>query len=130
MAISYPLLRSVIPFPEPERLLAFESFHKGQTGGLSWMDLEELRTASVQNVAGYSSRTWGLQTEQHGHVEVVLSLQVTGEFFDTLGVRPEVGQALTRDHEHQGNQNYVWLSHSAWVKLLGGSAADFARNRF
>lgn len=88
------------------------------------MDLEELRTASVQNVAGYSTRTWGLQTEQHGHVEVVLSLQVTGEFFDTLGVRPEVGQALTRDHEQQGNQNYVWLSHSAWVKLLGGDAAE------
>ncbi len=119
IAISYPLLRSAIPFPEPQRLFALESLKKGQAGGLSWMALEDLRTSSVQHVAGYLRRTWGFQIEEHGHVEVVLSLQITGEFFDALGVRPEFGQPLTRDHEQPGNQNWVWLSRAAWSKLLG-----------
>ena len=121
LSISYPLLRSTLPFPDPQRLFALESFKKGQAGGLSWMAMEDLRTGSVQQLAGYLRRTWGLQVEEHGHVEVVLSLQVTGEFFDALGVRPEIGRPMTRDHEQIGNQSWVWLSHGAWNRLLGGA---------
>ena len=57
-------------------------------------------------------------------MNVVLSLQITGNFFDVLGVRPELGQALTGDHEQRGNQNWVWLSHGGWVKLLGSAPVE------
>lgn len=122
-AIALPLRH--LPFPQPDQLLAIETLKKGQAGGLTWADLEDLRTGSVQRIAGFSSRTWGLQTEAHGHIEVVLSQQVTGEFFAALGVMPYLGEPLTGRREQSGNQQWVWFTHASWRRLLGG-ARDLA----
>ena len=84
LAIAYPLLIAPLPYPEPDRLLAIESVKKGQRAGVGWQTLEDLRTPSVEAIAAFLPRTWGFQTDPKGHVEVVLSQQVTGEFFDTL----------------------------------------------
>jgi putative ABC transport system permease protein len=120
-SIAHPLLRDELPFPDPASLAAIESSSAGQRGGLSWMTTEDLRAVpAIESIAAFSSRTWGLQTEPGGHVEVVLSRQVTGEFFRTLGVEPQFGQPLTRAHEQTGDQNHVWFSHRAWQRILGG----------
>jgi hypothetical protein len=71
------------------------------------MDLEDLRGHSVDSIAGFQPRTWGLQTENHGHVEVVLSQQVTGEFFKVLGGQYGSWRNLAPEHEHAGNQAWV-----------------------
>ncbi len=123
LAIAYPLLRGSLPFPGAERLVAIQSLKpNGEHSGLSWMDIEDLRGGSIQSIAAFFPRTWGLQTENHGHVQVVLSEQVTGEFFKVLGADPALGQPLTPDHEHTGNQAWVWFSYDAWTRLLGGAA--------
>jgi predicted permease len=122
-AIAHPLLDNALPFPKAERLVALESVRQsGERGGLSWMDLEDLRGGSVELIAGFLPRTWGLQTEDHGHVEVVLSQQVTSEFFRILGVKVALGEPLAPEHARAGNQAWVWFSHSAWLRLLGGEA--------
>ena len=119
LAVALPLRH--LPFPQPDHLVAIETMKKGQAGGLSWADLEDLRTGSTQHIAGFSSRTWGLQTEAHGHIEVVLSQQVTGEFFAALGVTPYLGEPLTVRHQQSGNQQWVWFTHASWRRLLGGA---------
>ncbi len=123
LAVAIPILSGALPFPEPNRLLSLESSKLGQSGGLTWMDLEDVRNEAIQSAAVFSPRTWGVQTQPHGHVEVVLSLQVSGEFFDVLGVKPALGQPLTTTHDQSGNQNWVWLSHSSWQRLLVGTQA-------
>ena len=120
MAVAYPLIERALPFPQPERLVAIESIKPtGEHGGMTWKDLEDLRGGSVESVAGFLPRTWGLQTEDHGHVEVVLSQQVTGEFFQVLGAGVALGQPMVREHERVGNQSWVWFSHAAWRRWLG-----------
>ncbi len=86
------------------------------------MDLEDLRGGSVEAIAGFLPRTWGMQMEGHGHVEVVLSQQVTGEFFKVLGTEMALGEPLRVEHEHAGKQAWVWFSHAAWLRFLGGDA--------
>lgn len=122
VAIARPLLPSALPFPGATRLLAIESWKQGQTGGVTWNDIEDLRTESVEFAAVWLPRTWGLQTIVHGPVEVVLSQQVTGEFFRTLGVEPSMGVPMSGRHEQPGEQNWVWFSHESWQRLLGGVA--------
>jgi predicted permease len=123
ISVAYPLLKGTLPFPQAERLAAVETLRQsGEQGGLSWMDLEDLRGGSVESIAGFLPRTWGLQTESHGHVEVVLSQQVTGDFFKVLGVNVALGELLAQQHEHLGNQAWVWFSHAAWLRFLGGQA--------
>ena len=121
LAVAFPILSGSLPFPEPNRLLSLETTKSGQSSGLTWMDLEDVRIDAIQSAAVFSPRTWGVQTQPQGHVEVVLSLQVTGEFFDVLGVNPAFGQPLTTAHDQSGNQNWVWLSHNSWQRMLGGT---------
>jgi putative ABC transport system permease protein len=127
MAVALPLLRRALPFPAPEQLVAIQTLRQsGERAGLSWMDVEDLRSGSVESIAGFLPRTWGLQTEDHGHVEVVLSQQVTGDFFKALGVEVALGQPLIREHERTGNQDWIWFSRAAWQLYLGGQT-DFAK---
>ena len=121
LAVAFPILSGALPFPEPHRLLSLETSKQGQSNGLTWMNLEDVRNEAIQSAAVFSPRTWGVQTQPQGHVEVVLSLQVTGEFFDVIGVNPALGQPLTTAHDQIGNQNWVWLSHNSWQHLLGGT---------
>jgi hypothetical protein len=123
LAIAGPLLQGIAPYPQPERLVALQASKGGHRAGLAWGDLDDLRSGSVTAVAGYLPRTWGLQAEPHGHLDVVLSLQVTGEFFQVLGAQPWLGRPLTREQEQIGNQNWVWLSYESWVRYFGGGSS-------
>jgi predicted permease len=121
LSIAGPLLRGGMPYPHPETIVALASTKSGQAAGLAWGDLDDLRGGPLSAVAGYLPRTWGLQAEPHGRLDVVLSMQVTGEFFDVLGVQPWIGSPLTRDHEQAGNQNWVWLSYASWLRYFGAN---------
>lgn len=119
-AISSPLLRGATPYVKSHQLIAVSSWKAGQSNGLAWGDIDDFRSVSVTTIAGFLPRTWALQTEPHGHVEVALSLQVTGQFFRVLGVQPWIGTPLSREYEQIGNQNWAWLSYESWVRYFGG----------
>jgi predicted permease len=108
LAISYPLLRDALPYPNPERLVTITA----DRGGLSWKDMEDLRGGSVESMAAFFPRTWAMQTENHGHIEVVNSHQITGEFFKVLGLD------LTLDDT--GKKAWIWFTHDACQRFLGG----------
>jgi hypothetical protein len=123
LAIANPLLRGSTPYAKSGQLIALSSWKAGQRSGLAWGDIDDLRNTSVSAIAGYLPRTWAFQTEAHGHVDVVLSLQVTGQFFDVLGVEPWIGRPLGREYEQIGSQNWVWLSYESWLRYFGGGSA-------
>lgn len=67
IAIAYPLLDGTLPFPNPDRLVAIETLKQnGDRGGLSWMDVEDLRGDSVEFIAGFLPRTWGFKRKSTG----------------------------------------------------------------
>jgi predicted permease len=113
ISLAWPLLWESLPFPDASRIAAICSAKKGVAGGVSWGDANDLRerVPSIERVAVYSARTWGVQTEQHGHVEVLLSAMVTGEFFEVLGLRPSLA----------ATENEVWLTDAAATRLFGRS---------
>jgi putative ABC transport system permease protein len=46
--------------------------------------------------------------------------QVSGEYFETLGVKPERGRYLTADDDKNGGPFVVVLSHALWQRQFGG----------
>jgi putative ABC transport system permease protein len=46
--------------------------------------------------------------------------QVTGGYFETLGVKPQFGRAITADDDKNGAPFVVVLSHTLWRKQFGG----------
>ena len=49
----------------------------------------------------------------------VTSSRVTGEFFQTLGVPPELGRAITPDDDRPGSGNVLLISHALWQSQFG-----------
>lgn len=128
-SLAWPLLWEPLPFANAERLTAVRSTVKGVAGGLSWGDADDLRkrAPSVKKIAIYSARTWGVQTERQGHVEVLLSAMTTGEFFEVLGVSPALGGPMTRAHDAAGAQSEAWLANAAAARLFGRPEASLNR---
>jgi len=106
--INAVLLRP-LPYSDPERLISFRS-------NQSAPDL-----ADVESQSKTFSRLGGMVMQPlayTGSSEPVQFQvgQVTGGFFETLGVRPERGRFITSDDDRNGAPFVVVLSHDLWVK--------------
>src|SRR5215475_13480493 len=47
---------------------------------------------------------------------------VSGDFFETLGVSPQLGRAFSIEDEQPDKNHVVVISHNFWQKRFGGSA--------
>jgi putative ABC transport system permease protein len=106
--INAVLLRP-LPYDDPSRLISFRS-------NQSAPDLEDVESQSktfsrlggmVMQPLAYTGGTEPVQFEIG---------QVTGGFFETLGVRPERGRFITNEDDKNGAAFVVVLSHNLWVK--------------
>ena len=106
--INAVLLRP-LPYDDPSRLISFRSNQSGP-------DL-----ADVEAQSKTFSRLGGMVVQPLAYtagaepVEFQIG-QVTGGFFETLGVKPERGRFITSDDDRNGGPHVVVLSHELWVK--------------
>src|ERR1044071_4267534 len=106
--INAVLLRP-LPYDDPSRLISFRS-------NQSAPDL-----ADVESQSKTFSRLGGMVMQPlaytGGNEPVQFQIgQVTGGFFETLGVRPERGRFITSDDDRNGAPFVVVLSHNLWAK--------------
>ncbi|HJY27376.1 MAG TPA: ABC transporter permease [Pyrinomonadaceae bacterium] len=106
--INSVLLRP-LPYNDPERLISFRS-------NQSAPDL-----ADVESQSKTFSRLGGMVMQPlaytGGNEPVQFQIgQVSGGFFETLGVRPERGRFITSEDDKNGAPYVVVLSHDLWVK--------------
>jgi predicted permease len=76
---------------------------------------------AFERVAVYSSTTFNLTGA--GTPEVVRAAWVTGEFFSTLGVQPEIGRFFSTPDDAPGAPTTVVLGHAFWIRRFGANAA-------
>jgi predicted permease len=116
------VLRAPSDVVEPGRLVqigrSFEDDPKWDS--FSWPAMrtiaEEARTLS--GVAGYSGEVFVLGSGEDS--ERALGHLVTGNFFDLLGVQPQLGRLLQpSDDLEPGAHRVVALSHGLWVDRYG-----------
>src|ERR1043166_8018480 len=106
--INSVLLRP-LPYDDPSRLISFRS-------NQSAPDL-----ADVELQSKTFSRLGGMVVQPLAYtagaepVEFQIG-QVTGGFFETLGVKPERGRFITSDDDKNGGPYVVVLSHELWAK--------------
>src|SRR3982751_1776427 len=106
--INAVLLRP-LPYDDPARLISFRS-------NQSAPDLAE-----VESQSRTFSRLGGMVMQPlaytAGSEPIQLQIgQVTGGFFETLGVKPERGRFITGEDDKNGGPFVVVLSHNLWVK--------------
>ncbi len=109
-----------LPFPHSEQLVSLYTRYLSTTGydfpyfALSGPEFADVRSRvnAFAGVAAYSFDTSNL-TRGNGEAERVLTMRVTSEFFDVLGVRPTRGRTFTEDEAQRGEACLALLSHGA-----------------
>jgi putative ABC transport system permease protein len=112
--INAVLLRP-LPYDDPSRLISFRSNNSAP-------DL-----ADVESQSKTFSRLGGMVMQPlaytgGGEPTQFQIGQVTGGFFETLGVKPERGRFITNDDDRNGAPFVVVLSHNLWVKQFNSDA--------
>lgn len=115
------------PFPEPDRLvvLANEAGDFGVTSPANFIDIRDQTTAAFESFSAYAPTTVVAQIDEA--VERVDAYLVSSDYIRTLGVPALLGQTFDRRHE-AGDIPEVLVSHSFWVRHLGGSNEAASRS--
>ena len=113
-----------MPIPEPDRVVriwsvadcpqAFVWFTYGKFE--VWPAL--MRTSSFDAVAAYVTGELTMPGYVGGRLRAAA---VTPEFFDVLGVAPQIGRAFTNDDVTQNSFHLAVISHELWQNHLEGS---------
>jgi predicted permease len=123
------LLLRPLPFASPERLVWVSNHDtsglSGQTTQVGHMlDLRE-RTQSFSEVAGYFA-FYGVGDQLlsgNGEPERLSGVPVSDNFFDVLGVRPQLGRTFTMEETKWEGPKAVLLSHSLWARRFNSDPA-------
>jgi predicted permease len=117
--INAVLLRP-LPLPHSEQLLSLYTRYLSSSGSnfpyfaLSGPEFADVRgrVNAFAGVAAYSFSGRNL-TRGNGEAERVLTMRVTSEFFDVVGVKPVRGRTFTEEEAQRGGSCLALLSHGA-----------------
>jgi len=116
------LLLKELPVTHPEEIYQVLSDRDGNSifSNPLWEQVRDRQTV-FSGVFAWSTPTFNLA--RGGEVRNARGLWASGEFFSTLGVRPQIGRLLTAADDHRdGNNAVAVLGYSFWQREYGGSA--------
>jgi predicted permease len=122
------ILLRPLPFQDPQQLVRILS--KKTTGGESSMTYSadaseefQRRNRSFQAVSGYFafSSSDNVKLMGKGQPLPLTSLQVAGNFFQTLGVEPSLGRVFTADECLHNSHPVALLSHALWKRQFASN---------
>ena len=127
------LLLRPLPFHDPDRLVWFAnrdtSGLSGQTTQVGHMlDLRELNT-SFSDIAGYMA-FYGVGDNLlsgQGEPERLSGVPVSENFFQLLGVQPQLGRLFTAEESKWNGPKAVLVSHGLWERRFGSDPGILGR---
>jgi len=122
--VVYGVLLRPLPFPEPDRIVQLAESYQAQSDEMSvtWNQLERLREYGqlFERTAGYTDVGFNLATGNEA--EHVRGVPASAEYFQVLGVHPELGRDFLPEEDRGDGQRVAILSHSLWMRRLGGDS--------
>lgn len=109
------VLLKPLPFHEPENVVKlWESMAGGFQGTISPPNLKDWREQNTvfTKIAAFQYQNFGLQSQDSP--ERVRAATVSPDFFDVLGVPPQLGRVIADGEDHDGKHRVALLSHQLW----------------
>lgn len=123
------MLSVPLPYPQAQQLVdvpqtnAVRGFRRASSSIQDIRDWGE--AAGIASIAAYTSRPVAYSGE--GEPQHLPAMQVTPEFFPTLGVAPAMGRAFTASEGPESENRVVVLSHALWQGLFRGASDVLGR---
>ncbi|HEX4684699.1 MAG TPA: ABC transporter permease [Gemmatimonadaceae bacterium] len=119
------LLKS-LPVSHPEQLVRLE---RGNNGAVVTNPLWEAirdRQNVFSGIFAFGHATFDLANG--GEAQRITGVWVSGDYFSTLGVHPEVGRLIARDDDRRGCAGVAVLSHAFWENHFASNPAVVGRS--
>ncbi|HYP29575.1 MAG TPA: ABC transporter permease [Blastocatellia bacterium] len=119
-----------LPYKDPERLvMLFHSYPninlpRASVSPGGFMDYRE-QASSFEQLTAFQGQ--GVNLTDEGEPERVQGLNVSANFFDTLGVAPAKGRGFSEGEDQVGNSSVVVLSHGLWQRRFGSDPSILDR---
>lgn len=127
-SVAYGVLWRALPYPNPDRLVVFTSSQQTEKGVKTfstWAPVTyealRLRVTALDHLAAYSSID--AQLTGRGEPLQVPALDVSPNFFATLGVTPARGRAFLTDAAAPDDDRTAIVSDRLWRASLGADPA-------
>jgi predicted permease len=121
------LLRT-LPVDRPHELVFFKTMGSERASGAPpypWFERVRDDSNTFADMAVFASDE--MRIEIDGRAEQVFGQQVSGSFFDTLGLEPVAGRLLTPDDENLTPPVAV-IDYNYWQQRFGGSSSAIGAN--
>jgi putative ABC transport system permease protein len=118
-----------LPMADSERLVRVYSVSRSDKGSSSALDFRDMRekNRSFQELAAADGAELNL-TGAGQEPERLQGAQVSAEFFQVLGVQPQLGRVFLSGEDQPGNSRVVVLGHSLWKRRYGGDPAVLGKS--
>jgi len=116
------VLLNQLPYRDPDRLMAIAEADPGTVHPLTvdfttTYDLRA-RNRSFESMSLY--RAWRSALIGQGNPELMNGLRVNYDYFDTLGVKMQLGRTFTAEDDRADRWNHVLIiSHGLWTRNFG-----------
>jgi len=120
------VLLEPLPFRDPGRLVVLWETNVRRPGRpnvlapanfIRWQE----RTTAFERMAPFYD--YRVNLTGSGAPEEIVGMDVTPDFFPTLGIAPVLGRAFTADEGPEGHDAVVVLSHGLWQRRFAGDPA-------
>ena len=124
------VLLEPLPFRDPSRLVVMWETNGRRAGRpntlapANFICWRERATAFQQMAPFYDYR---LNLTGSGEAEELIGMDVTPDFFPTLGVSPLAGRAFAADEGPQGHDAVAVLSYGLWLRRFAGDTGVIGR---
>ena len=118
------LLRG-LPYPDPDRITMVwvdnrrEKIKEDITSYPNYRDWRD-QNKVYDHVAGYTETALALTGA--GEPERLFGADATANFFDVMGLKPQLGRLFTQENETEGRDAIIVISHGLWQRRFGGTA--------
>jgi putative ABC transport system permease protein len=132
LTLTNAVLVRPLPYADPGRIVSVLEMTRDKdvsSGNLSWPDYVDYSTdtQTLASMAVYTGDNLTL-TRDGAAAERVPAVEVSGRFFDVLGVKPTLGRVVEDADMRQGAVPVVLLTSAAWRTRFGGDPAVLGRN--
>ena len=123
------VLLNQLPYRDPERLVKIAESDPDnplpETIDFTTTDDLRARSHSFESVSLF--RDGDVALVDQGKPELLEGLRVNYEYFDTLGLKMQLGRSFVADEDHPETRYVAILSHGLWVRRFGGDSSIIGR---
>ena len=130
-SVANALLLRPLPYAYPERLVLVYLTKAGAPRELQPFSLPRAtfiadKSRAFREFAEFTNETFNLTGR--GDPEQLRAARVSWNFFDVLGVRPELGRTFVADEDQPGGKAVCLISYGLWRRSFGARADILGQN--